>query len=351
MEISGNYNRNTTLDAIKAFAIICVIFGHCIQFGSGADFLSSEAFFENPIFKTIYSFHMPLFMLISGYLFAHSVGKNRWYNVIFKKFRTLIIPILCWSILVYLKHSYSTLKSDASLFGVLKGYLNTCASQLWFLWAVFYCSSTVAIIKRFFCDNKIIYIALWIGTFFIPDNYVPAVYKYMYPYFVIGYFCGKSQDIISAALLKNKKCIVGVLTVVFIGLLFLYSTDSFVYTSGYGIIRNREVSFSQLVIDIYRFIIGLSGSALVIILFKIATPFFNKHKKPIYIIGSNTMGLYIISGYLNSNLLEKVTSELTGLNIAYTIIESAIILTLSIALCFIIKKYKLPRKVLLGDIS
>ena len=48
-------------------------------------FIDSEKFFKDVIFKTIYSFHMPLFMLISGYLF---------YNSNQKEFRHLIISKL-----------------------------------------------------------------------------------------------------------------------------------------------------------------------------------------------------------------------------------------------------------------
>ena len=65
--------RNVYIDIVKAVAIILVVFGHCIQYGSGSEFLSSTAFFENKVFIFIYSFHMPLFMLVSGYLFAYSL--------------------------------------------------------------------------------------------------------------------------------------------------------------------------------------------------------------------------------------------------------------------------------------
>ena len=59
-------NRNYYIDAAKGLAIFLMLWGHCIQscvVGSDVDF------FENTVFKAIYSFHMPLFMLISGYLF------------------------------------------------------------------------------------------------------------------------------------------------------------------------------------------------------------------------------------------------------------------------------------------
>lgn len=68
--------RNPFLDYTKAFAILLVVVGHCIQYGSGQNYLKEELFFDNILFKFIYSFHMPLFMLISGYLFAYGINKE-----------------------------------------------------------------------------------------------------------------------------------------------------------------------------------------------------------------------------------------------------------------------------------
>ena len=48
-----------------------VIWRHSIQYC----YAGEQAFFENPVFKFIYGFHMPLFMIISGYLFFGSCQK------------------------------------------------------------------------------------------------------------------------------------------------------------------------------------------------------------------------------------------------------------------------------------
>ncbi len=64
---ANTIRRNDAVDSIKAFTIICVVLGHCIQYGSGSLYLGKSLYFENLLFKTIYSFHMPLFMLIRDY--------------------------------------------------------------------------------------------------------------------------------------------------------------------------------------------------------------------------------------------------------------------------------------------
>ena len=60
-------NRLRSFDILKLFAIFLVLWGHCIQY-----FLSSEPV-DEPLYRTIYAFHMPLFMMISGYFAASSM--------------------------------------------------------------------------------------------------------------------------------------------------------------------------------------------------------------------------------------------------------------------------------------
>ena len=67
------------IDSLKGFAILLVLWGHSIQYlCSGIDF------FQNFIFKIIYSFHMPLFFLISGFFF-HSALKLHFKDFFLKK--------------------------------------------------------------------------------------------------------------------------------------------------------------------------------------------------------------------------------------------------------------------------
>lgn len=63
--------RDITFDAIKLFAIYLVIWGHCILHLQGYKFDQ----WQNPIYRLICSFHMPLFMTISGY-FAQNIFRR-----------------------------------------------------------------------------------------------------------------------------------------------------------------------------------------------------------------------------------------------------------------------------------
>lgn len=51
------------IDGLKCFAITLVVIGHIIQYVT-----NPTDFDSNILFRYIYSFHMALFMMVSGYL-------------------------------------------------------------------------------------------------------------------------------------------------------------------------------------------------------------------------------------------------------------------------------------------
>lgn len=56
--------RDLSFDFIKGVLIILVVLGHVIQGLYGID---NPDVWENLLFTIIYTFHMPLFIFISGY--------------------------------------------------------------------------------------------------------------------------------------------------------------------------------------------------------------------------------------------------------------------------------------------
>ena len=82
------------INLLRGIAIFLMLWGHCIQYCCGEQF----DFFENDLFKAIYSFHMPLFMTISGYLFFFSASKRELAELVPYKVKSLLYPILMGSI-------------------------------------------------------------------------------------------------------------------------------------------------------------------------------------------------------------------------------------------------------------
>lgn len=82
--------RNWGVDIIKGVAITLMVLGHGIQYIGNGDF------WNNPFFQIIYSFHMPLFMLVSGYLFFLTVSRKSLGKIITTKLKSLILPVVSW---------------------------------------------------------------------------------------------------------------------------------------------------------------------------------------------------------------------------------------------------------------
>lgn len=72
--------RNIYIDVVKGIAIILVVYGHCIEYYS-KEYIYDNFFYSDIVHKIIYSFHMPLFMVISGYLFSGTI--ERYSSLVF----------------------------------------------------------------------------------------------------------------------------------------------------------------------------------------------------------------------------------------------------------------------------
>ena len=333
-------NRNQLLDILKGIAIILVVIGHCIQYGSGESFLEQEAFFNNFIFKFIYSFHMPLFMLISGYLFHFSMQKYKTKEIIINRIKTLIIPIFSYSIIMILIEL---------MIGNNVNFTQIFLNNLWFLWAIFYCSIIVLIINKLLKDNLLIYLLIFISLFFIPETHGIALYKFMYPFFTIGYLFNKyyKKEMIKDKIsIRVLTCILGL---AFIVLLLNYNEKIYIYLTGYYILKGNIIS--QLIIDIYRTLIGFIGSVFVILLVK---KYMEKFKfiyvnKIFSYIGSKSLGIYTISTLIFTYVLPKITFKLQGINYFIILIETIIIIAICLLITKILQKSKITNILLLGS--
>lgn len=177
------------IDGYKGILILLVMLGHALQYSL------KDGCFDSVLWNMIYSFHMPAFFAVSG-IFAHSriSDLKELGNVIWRRFRQLLIPMTCWQLLLDMTHVHSGLNP-------LK-YLD-CGS-FWFLWALFFISVFYSLICWLAQNIKVkavyLHITLAIVLFVI---YVLLGYKkhgfhyiaYYYPYYVLGYYLYRSVKI------------------------------------------------------------------------------------------------------------------------------------------------------------
>jgi len=252
----GVKERNLTIDYLKAFAIVLVVLGHSLQYGLGQP---NDGIFDNWLMKFIYSFHMPLFMMISGYLFGFSVKKHSFNDNLLGKLKSLLVPIAFWSIPVTFIDIIKYSPERLNPWDFFKTYLNEFIGQFWFLWAVLLCSVVVLIVNRFLKDSIIVYVVIFGLTFVIPNMImVDELYRFMFPLFVLAYLICK-YNILENLSVRKIYSITIVSMVVFIALLIFYDRESYIYISGHSLIHKQNW-LHQLFVDIYRIVIGIAGS-------------------------------------------------------------------------------------------
>lgn len=125
MEEAGKKNRIKWVDLAKGLGIILVIIGHCVYLGH---------FVHNWIF----SFHMPLFFILSGLFFK----KDDPVHLIRKKYRQLIVPFIVFCAIgtafTLVIPECRKVSLEEILGDIYSGYPNSInVSSIWFLVCLF----------------------------------------------------------------------------------------------------------------------------------------------------------------------------------------------------------------------
>jgi len=176
--------REEWVDNLKGIAIYLVVLGHCIQYM----WYHNVNFDGNFLFQFIYSFHMALFSMVSGYLFYYFAGRYSLVDGLRRKVRAILIPCLAWGGIGYIMAVFL----EGEHVGV-KSCVWFLLNHNWFLWACFYSS-----IVSLFClaiDRSFWKAALTVITisFLVPDILNSIGFKMMFPFFVIGFYLNKRQ--------------------------------------------------------------------------------------------------------------------------------------------------------------
>ena len=189
--------RLLQFDALKSFAIFLVIYGHCIQY------LLSTNYTDEIIYLIVYSFHMPLFMMLSGF-FAYSAMERPFLSSIYIKARQLLLPLCTVCLLASTIHFLNFTAED----NFIKSFFNKFCTSLWFLKTAFSCFVFSKIVfwfikLHFISNNKCLKLFILIISIIITQiiPFLNTNIKYftvnigtMYLAFIIGLFIKKHWD-------------------------------------------------------------------------------------------------------------------------------------------------------------
>lgn len=330
-EIKGHdKQRIEHIDALKGFAIFCVLWGHSVQYlRNGYDF------FHNPVFEFIYSFHMPLFFMISGFFFRSSL-KLSLKDFLLKKGIQLILPCIVWGAITYF------------LGLVFTGFAqNEHSSFVWFseLKMVYSPGKWPWFLRELFISYFIVYVSLkifkkdWLAcllsilfVMFEPHSGFQRTYLIV---FWAGIFLKNNYPFIS----KYMKQILAISAVTFVACLFFW--DGSYHVTGFPVLLNIKlwsINFTNMSIPVFRVFIGIIGSLFWFMLFY---NFYKDNGFFIFLgkIGVHTLAIYLLQRMILENLLPQIMN-LSCLNIwAYNLIITPLIALGVLSISMIIIKF------------
>lgn len=329
------------LDFLKFFAISSVLLGHSVEQTTGNDF------WDNPIWAFIYTYHMPLFMMLCGYFFKSSL-KLSFTEMIGKKFVQLMIPAISAWVLMYLFVTLTKYNPYPEIVDLSwMGFMNA----LWFLKSVFFCYLIGWVFIKAFKNVWLSAILSSVIALFTPLFNIDSI-NFMLPMFWMGHLLHQHQEWID----KHRKILFASSLVAFIAMLPFWSGRLTVYMVPIQFFDWSTFVFdwNNLGITLYRMAIGMAGSMFFFLLApwvydRIAnwriTPTLNQ-------LGKCTLGLY----WTQTFLLE-CTWHSIGLyvNTPMTFLVGPIIAIVEMVVCYqailLIRKSKYTRLLFLGKKS
>ena len=273
--------RTLYLDAIKALAIFLVLLGHCCFYFDKN--LESSCY----IHSTIYMFHMPLFMLLSGF-FAESSFKKSFWDMVRSKFTQLIIPVLTSSIIVC---SFMFITGCTT-----KNILAEFIGGNWFLKTLFVCYIFAYISNLLFKNNQFLaFIFSWIILIIVPVSFLQI--NWMYLFFWMGIFLKKNIDFIinhRLFILKLSITLLIICTLVH----FHYRIPNFIELNVFSLTHSP---FCHLL----RVVNALSWSITIILSFSWMAKTFEQRKffRTIAETGKYTLGIYVLQTFILQRLI------------------------------------------------
>ena len=272
MHNTSNINKSSEriawVDAFRGFLIILVVLGHVLQTGN---------FDNNRLWNFIYSFHMPAFFVISGYVSYKISYDERLYV---KRIKGLLIPWVSW---VFLFGLFSNNLNDY----VWKAFYEPDTS-LWFLITLFYIAcfqnalyflSQKININLFILSFISFVILLLVHKTIEPSPFGFGWTVYHFPYYVIGQYLRYAKF----ELIQNR--LFYILLPVFFILAFYWKRLEV------PIILPNLFIAQEYIIYFYKYACAITGSLALLYIFKTLSIFFSKRNLFVY-AGQLSLGIY-----------------------------------------------------------
>lgn len=266
-------NRNIYLDNVKVVLVFLVVLGHFININRSIPIVGG-------ISNIIYSFHMPLFIFLSGY-FSKKVKSQRSIEI-----TKVLYTYIVFELIHFLFTSVTSLGKGS--FNIFRPTYQNWYILGIFFWRLFvpYFNYFKKIYSLLFLFLFSVYLGFWmdVGRFL-------ALYKiiYFFPIFVLGYY---SPDInkIRIKYLKYKYIFISIFAFLAV-LIFLLSYTNNTFSDLINYAYSPTVGYNNDLIKLTSRVLGLSSCLIIfwcfLFLIPIKETFYSKY-------GKNTLNVYLL---------------------------------------------------------
>lgn len=310
------------LDNIKGLLIILVVVGHAIQY-------CLPTYEMNIVFRFIYSFHMPLFFFVSGYL----ANRGRWdSNVIRRRAIQLLIPFAAWAFVAPL------LKTGSMDVTVSLQTLIYPDKGLWFLYNLFV-YSVIFNIAEYLQSRFGVKHWLVTGIFYMLLGTLMVLFKtkfncsqlcYHIIFYAVGYYYRELKIV-------NKY---SYLSISVLGIVFLLTVPFWV-TNGTPLFYN-QINLGGIFAYAYRYGVQIVG---MMFFYGLGYKFLNREVPMLQKLGAATLGIYAVQFTVIYYCVKLLPIDNVSLKIASV---SALAVPISYLFVWMVRKVKYLR-LLVGE--
>jgi len=376
MNFANKQGRVAWIDAIKMFAMFCVVFGHCCSV------LSNELPAYKYVNLFIVSFNMPLFVFITGFTSYNTLSKldtwNDLFNYICKISERIALPNVCFSCLIgFFNHIFIKWEPDRAIFNgsiilffiswyyikskkeslhfyhryiiLLPFLLNIFSkcSYFWFLEMLLYVylaiSLAIVILKRFKLSIAFLSLPLSVIIMLMAPSDLHGMDLIIY--FIFGIIMYKINIMGCFLNFKPWVNLITILILIVISILLFENYNTLNNDFYHNGIINLFIN-NQYVILFSRVL----GSVCLIISLCISFQLIVKEYNVLAFCGTKTLGLYMIHSQFIHILRSNVFID--NINVYIWIIGiliSIIITFMSLLIIRLLERYFICRKLLLGE--
>ena len=321
--------RQPAYDLLRFVAIFLVLWCHSIQY------LVHTQPYDEPLYRIICSFNMPLFMTLAGY-FSLSSMRLSFQDMIVKKARQLLLPCLTFAVVFWLSLSVlpDLLNHRPLTLNILGQSL---LFSLWFLKSLFVCYVVAWLVEHAGRWRRLLLALTLVGCLWV------IIYDLwrMYPCFIFGMMMQRNKGVVDLAH-RYRYCFL----VLFVAALPFLGSDFF---NGHLIEDTRYVG-----LRLVRVAMGFLG--VMTIYGMAATAWFRSLARRLphcCVCGRYyTLGIYIVQTILLENLLPIVLNcdglPFVVFNIVVCPFVSLIVLVVSMMIIDLINRHDLTATLAFG---